>query len=321
MKIICGVKKNLNHEAILTNHEVDVKRSYVLSFQILHNILKEFAESGVTLQDLDLILLEQVTGALQVMTYHPNICHSHLINLGLVHHLCALIIPSCRTTYRHGTASHDLFHKLTAEKFPGLVGNARPLDSAFLQKLYDENYGKNCQSLCLPKQGWSVCLYDTSGAKDVEIHQEMLKQKVVWSPMPEVLQSSLTADSSRANDSHWFDMYVTSIRDGGHFWALLGGSESFRVVAQVKELIEQFPDKPLLLEPPPGGTEVAGYNDLIGYFRGRVVKVDGGVLHLFAMDYGCILEMAWQERNLFLVTEEMGLHQYAPQAFFCQLQG
>lgn len=66
-------------------------------------------------------------------------------------------------------------------------------------------------------------LYNTTTDEDIAIKDELVKEGMAWPQFLSPEKQALFAKENTKGQENWADVNVTSVIDGRHFWAQVGG--------------------------------------------------------------------------------------------------
>ena len=254
-------------------------------------------------------LLRIVTNLLAYLAIGPKECHEHLLFENAIKTMFQVLDYGNEITFKHTAGGKDYLSNIALGKH---------LIAPTGQLLSPEEVKDKCTCLSgIHVSNTGVVLgelWNTSDGVDgdVNIVDCMVEGKVAWPAVGAAKQEG---------NSHWQDIYVTSIIDSSHMWAHVGTDEDLQMPDQIIDALESYPlrDRLYLKYSPKSGEFISSRKNGGELFRAIVISVTNETeIYVFAIDYGFTCTVLLKDS--FYITKDMNLT-HPPQAKLCELRG
>ncbi|CAB3994718.1 Adenylate cyclase type 6, partial [Paramuricea clavata] len=298
---VCSSALSLITRLVTDNHELIRKLCKPMGFlRKLMKLCSPFEDDGKHDKKSHLALHNQAVALIKTLVLSSECAMPEVASIDLIGQLielCGIFFDDSRhTSCCYGNLGYppratSYFHDLAHGR--KLIGNVREMFPEASMKVVEASEAKEIfekdTNVCV----LSVDLYDTRTDQDIVIREELVKENMAWPKFlsPEK-EAKIFAKNKGREEQIWADITVTSVIDGGHFWAQVGGEtvdEKLRNISLtlLKEDQAKFTTVPEVGELVCCKTMVGGHQDV---YRGKILQVfrtqDEIVLELFAVDYG-----------------------------------
>ncbi|XP_028404921.1 uncharacterized protein LOC114527466 [Dendronephthya gigantea] len=301
---VCLGSLNLITRLVMPNEVVKQKLLKPMGYlQQLTKLCSPFEECDSEDKRLHQQLHNRAICLIKILVLNSD-CMLEVASIDLFGHvikLCGISFEdSVHANCCHGNAGYppkatSYFHNLVHGR--KLIGKVRELLPEPSNKVIKES---KCEAEVFEKHAkicaLSVDLYDTATDQDIVIREELIKEKMAWPQFLSPESEAKIFEEKKIKEDHvWADIAVTSVIDGGHFWAHVGGEIVDEKLRAIKLTLQNEVQTKFTTAPEVGDlvcckTMVGGHRDI---YRARVLQVlttDVDIiiimLELFAVDYG-----------------------------------